>query len=164
VDLAAQRTAWGTSTRVAVAARVLSPGDTLRADDLRWVRLPKAAVPPNATDDVIGRRITASVAVGEVIGPSRLATARSSRLRAKTGPGRVAVPVSIGDVTAVVVDGDDVDVLDASGAIVASDARVLQVGDRQVTVSVERAQLARLATALANPVILALRGPDSGES
>jgi regulator of RNase E activity RraA len=102
-----------------------------------------------------------AVGVGEVIGPSRLTSARVSRLRAKTGAGRVAVPVSIGDVTPVVVDGDVVDVLDASGAVVASSARVLQVADRQVTVSIERDQLALLAPALANPVVVALRGPES---
>jgi hypothetical protein len=81
-----------------------------------------------------------------------------SRLRAKTGASRVAVPVSIGDVTAVVVDGDEVDVLDASGAVVASAATVLQVGDRQVTISVAENEMERLAPALANPVVLALRG------
>jgi Flp pilus assembly protein CpaB len=161
VDLATQRDAWGASTRVAVATRTLNPGDTLRAEDLRWVRLPNAAIPPHTTDRVIGQRITTAVGVGEVIGPSRFTAVRVSRLRAKTGAGRVAVPVSIGDVTAVVVDGDEVDVLDASGAVVASAARVLQVADRQVTVSVKRDQLTLLAPALANPVVLALLGPES---
>jgi Flp pilus assembly protein CpaB len=161
VDLATERDAWGASTRVAVATRTLRAGDTLRADDLHWVRLPNAAIPPNTTDHVVGRRLMTAVGVGEVIGPSRLTSARVSRLRAKTGAGRVAVPVSIGDVTPVVVDGDVVDVLDASGAVVASSARVLQVADRQVTVSIERDQLALLAPALANPVVVALRGPES---
>lgn len=160
VDLASQRAAWGTSTRVAVATKVLRPGDTLRADDLRWVRLPNAAVPVGVTDNIVGRKVTGTVTVGEIIGPSRLATAGVSRLRAKTGPGRVAVPISVGDVTPIVIDGDEVDVLDVSGAVVASAAQVLQVGDRQVTVSVERTQLPLLAPALANPVILALRGPE----
>jgi hypothetical protein len=37
----------------------------------------------------------------------------------------------------------------------------LQVADRQVTVSVKRDQLTLLAPALANPVVLALLGPES---
>jgi Flp pilus assembly protein CpaB len=158
LDLSRERAAWGSSTRVAVAVRPLTAGDTLRADDLRWARLPNAAIPPGANDEVIGRRLTTGVAVGEIVGPSRVAPLRVSRLRAKTGAFRVAVPVSIGDVTAVVVDGDEVDVLDASGAVVASAATVLQVGDRQVTVSVAENEIERLAPALANPVVLALRG------
>ncbi len=159
MNVAEQRNAWGTSMRVAIAARPLSPGDALRADDLRWVRLPMAAVPPGTTDRIIGRRLTAPVSVGEIIGPARISAAGDSRLRAKTGVGRVALPVSVGDVSPVVVEGDEVDVLDSMGNEVASAARVLQVRERQITISVERAQLARLGAALSSPVVVILRGP-----
>ena len=151
VQLRQQRDAWGQSVIAAVSIRTRSTGDVLRADDFRWVRLPRAAVPigaPGRTDEIVGRRLRSAVDVGEVITATRITAAKTSMLRARTGKGNVAVPIVMRDVDAVVVVGDIVDLANGSGEIVASHAEVVRVQDKQVTISLPATALRRLALAL----------------
>ena len=164
VQLGQQRTAWGQSVPAAVAIRTRDTGDVLRADDFRWVRLPRAAVPigaPGRTDEIVGRRLRSTIGVGEVITATRITAAKTSTLRARTGKGNVAVPIVMRDVDAVVVVGDIVDLADGSGEIVATHAEVVRVQDKQVTISLPATALRRLALALSGPITVALVGADS---
>lgn len=164
VQLRAQQAAWGQSVSAAVATRARETGDILRADDFRWVRLPRAAVPtsaPGRSDEIVGRRLRSAVDIGEVITATRLTAAKTSMLRARTGEGNVAVPIVMRDVDAVVVVGDLVDLADGSGEIVASRAEVVRVQDKQITVSLPATQLRRLALALSGPITVALVGADT---
>lgn len=164
VQLRQQRDAWGQSVIAAVSIRTRSTGDVLRADDFRWVRLPRAAVPigaPGRTDEIVGRRLRSAVDVGEVITATRITAAKTSMLRARTGKGNVAVPIVMRDVDAVVVVGDIVDLANGSGEIVASHAEVVRVQDKQVTISLPATALRRLALALSGPITVALVGADS---
>lgn len=162
-----QRAAWGKSVLAPVASRARATGDILRADDLRWTRLPRAAVPlgtPTSRSAVIGRRLLAPVGVGEVIASTRLATLRTSALRSRTGTGRVAVAIVTKDVDPVVVLGDVVDIVDSSGQRVAINAEVVKVQENQVTVSIVTDQLSQLAVAVGGPVTIALIGADGTPS
>lgn len=125
------------TTRVLAAARDLSAGTALRAEDLTPVDLPGAAVPDGAltsSASLAGRLLAAPVRRGEpltdvrVVGPGLLAAVGDRDL--------VAVPVRLADPAAgaLLRPGDRVDVLAAapdgtsgSADVVASGSPVLAV-------------------------------------
>ena len=98
---------------VVVAADDLRAGDVLDADDLRRVRLPRAAVPDAAsrdTDGLVGEELAVDVPRGLVLVPGHLTRSRF----AETAPaGTVAVPVHLADasVAALLRPGDRVDLV-----------------------------------------------------
>ena len=128
------------------------------------MRLPLIAIPPGTPTkptEVIGRRLTANVGIGEVISVARTARPHLSELAAKVALGHVAVPVVVRDVEPVVVVGDRVTVVDASGIAVTNRALVLQAKSDQITLSIPEEELSAMALALAGPVTVAvLSGAD----
>lgn len=98
---------------VAVAARDLPAGTTLRNDDLRVAAMPTRLAPRGRSPDasgLAGRVLAAPVRSGEPVTDVRLVGAGLTSLLAA---GQVAAPVRLADlaVTAVVHAGDRVDVL-----------------------------------------------------
>jgi hypothetical protein len=159
-----QRVAWGTTVRAAQLSRSMRSGDVVRPADVRWVQLPRVAVGVTALTqerDIIGKRLAHSAGIGEIVSRSDIANSSASRLRASTGVGRLAVVVSLREGTPVARVGDEVDVLNTSGVVVAHAARVVQTAERQVTVSVTQQELAAVTVALNGPVVIAVRGEDA---
>ena len=119
---------------VVVAARALTAGSVLTAEDLTTADYPVAVVPAESHPSirkVTGQTLAAPISAGEPITRSRLLGA--SMRRGYTG--LVATPVRISDpsVVALLRIGDVVDVIAASGdpgqdpEVVASGARVIAV-------------------------------------
>jgi Flp pilus assembly protein CpaB len=116
-------------TAVVVAARDISGGSRLRADDLRLAILPSSMVAAGAFTDIsgaVGQTVVVGVPERQVLTPSVLLGAES-----QVGTGKVALPVTFGTSGAVSLlnVGSRVDVLgaDATGSgygVVAADARV----------------------------------------
>jgi Flp pilus assembly protein CpaB len=127
---------------VAAAARDLSGGTTISADDLRMVKVPPESVPDGAITDeaqLTGRVLAVPVRAGETITDVRLV---GPALLAGYGDQLVAAPVRIADAgsAALLQPGDVIDVLAADGVdradgetvarearLVASDVRVVAV-------------------------------------
>jgi len=104
---------------VLVAARDLTAGALLSADDVRRASLPAAAVPPGALSEpaqAVGRTVTGAVRKGELLTDVRLIG--PALLSAVAGPGAVATPVRLADpdATALLRAGDVIDVLAAPTA------------------------------------------------
>jgi pilus assembly protein CpaB len=172
-----------TPTRpVWTAARDLSGGGPLRADDIVLRRLPLPLVPAGALGAgarVVGRMLAAPMRRGEPLTDVRLLA--PPLLAALDRPGLVAVPVRVADgaaAAALTHPGDVVDVLataDLDGAsanapaVVAAAVTVLSVPGRDATgegdaglvvVAVTPEQAAALATAAAGSRLsLVLRRP-----
>ena len=130
------------SAEVAAAARDLSGGTTISADDLRIVKVPPDSVPAGAISDeaqLTGRVLAAPVRAGETITDVRLV---GPALLAGYGNQLVAAPVRIADAgsAALLQPGDLIDVLAADGVggtngeSVASEARLVASDVRVVTV------------------------------
>ncbi|MET4611197.1 Flp pilus assembly protein CpaB [Rhodococcus sp. PvR044] len=126
---------------VVAAARDLTPGLVLRADDVRLVQLGAATVPTGALrgiEDAIGHTLTGPARAGEtltdlrMLGP-RLANAATNSPDARVVPIRLADP----EVTDLLREGDRVDVLtvnsDTEGP--EPDARVLASAATVILVS-----------------------------
>ena len=106
------------TARVAAAARDLSGGTTITADDLRTVRVPPDAVPAGAITDaklLTGRVLAVPVRAGETITDVRLV---GPALLRGYGDRLVATPVRIADAGSarLLRPGDVIDVLAAGGA------------------------------------------------
>lgn len=98
---------------VVVAARDLTAGAVLTADDLRTVRLPRPAVPAAAApraDGLVGEELAVDVPRGLVVVPAHLAR---SRFATPAPDGTVAVPVHLADpaVAGLLRPGDRVDLV-----------------------------------------------------
>ncbi|GAA3711185.1 hypothetical protein GCM10022204_32380 [Microlunatus aurantiacus] len=114
---------------VVTAARTLSGGATVRAEDLDRTQLPPGAVPDGAwtaPDDVIGQTLAGPVPAGQVLTATALLRHRATR------GGTVVAPLPLADdrVSGLLQAGDQVDVLAAdtqSGKtrVVASAVRVV---------------------------------------
>ena len=128
-------------TDVVIAARDLSPGATLTADDVDVERRSATTVPDGAlraVDLVVGTTLAGPARRGEIITDARVLGSRLSGLAA--GPDARVVPLLLAD--AAVLDlirpGDVVDVLgavsaetDAEPRVVAANAIVVLVSARQ---------------------------------
>ena len=128
-------------TDVVIAARDLSPGATLTADDVDVERRSATTVPDGAlraVDLVVGTTLAGPARRGEIITDARVLGSRLSGLAA--GPDARVVPLHLAD--AAVLDlirpGDVVDVLgavsaetDAEPRVVAANAIVVLVSARQ---------------------------------
>ena len=128
-------------TDVVIAARDLSPGATLTADDVDVERRSATTVPDGAlraVDLVVGTTLAGPARRGEIITDARVLGSRLAGLAA--GPDARVVPLHLAD--AAVLDlirpGDVVDVLgavsaetDAEPRVVAANAIVVLVSARQ---------------------------------
>lgn len=145
----------GEQRDIVVAARDLSPGVALRADDVAVRRRPASTIPDgaaNAVDGVIGATLAGPSRRGEVLTDARVLGSRLAGL--SVGPDARAVPLHLADtaVLDLIRPGDVVDVLGALSAdpeahpqVVAHDAVVVLVstaspahgagGDRVVLVA-----------------------------
>jgi Flp pilus assembly protein CpaB len=130
------------SAEVAAAARDLSGGTTISADDLQIVKVPPDSMPAGAITDeeqLTGRVLAGPVRAGETITDVRLV---GPALLAGYGDQLVAAPVRIADAgsAALLQPGDVVDVLAADGVggadveSVVSEARLVASDVRVVTV------------------------------
>lgn len=117
---------------VVVADRDLAAGTVVGAGDLAEVRAPEALVPSGVlpAEEVVGRTLTGPVRAGEPVTDVRVV--RDSLLAGY--PGRVAVPVRVGDAEAAALlrAGDRIDLLAArpegdAAAVLARDVPVLAV-------------------------------------
>jgi Flp pilus assembly protein CpaB len=152
----------GAPADVVVAARDLSPGMMLAADDVRIERLPAATLPDGAQVDlakVVGATLAGPTRRGEVLTDVRVLGSRLAGLAA--GPGARIVPLHLAD--AAILDlirpGDVVDVLgalsadtDAEPRVVATDAIVVLVSAKQKTAGAanDRVVLVALPASAAN--------------
>ncbi|KUI40864.1 flagellar biosynthesis protein FlgA [Mycobacterium sp. GA-1199] len=151
---------------VVVAARDLSPGSKLTADDVRREKLDAATVPEGVQSEVsavVGATLAGPVRRGEALTDVRLLTPRLAESAA--GPTARIVPLSL-DETAVldlIRPGDVVDVLAASGEsdtrprVVASDAIVVLVSEKPsgTSAGTDRVVLVALPAHAANEVAAA---------
>lgn len=156
-----ERGRWGPSTPVAVATRDLAPGAVIGVDDVTLAPRPREMVPDDATDDVVGRVVTAPIAPGEVV--------LGRRLAGGTGPlalldaGAVAFAVPVDTATPPLRPGDRVDVFapvdsgsrSAVGATrIARRAVVVAVDERRVLLGVDGPSAPVVARALLDTAVV----------
>ena len=129
-----------TLREVVVAARDLSPGVTLRADDVLLTKRPAAWIPDgaaNTVETVVGATLAGPSRRGEVLTDARILGSRLTGL--STGPDARVVPLHLAD--AAVLDlirpGEVVDVLGAPTADVDAHPRVVASNAVVVLVSPE---------------------------
>lgn len=156
-----------TLREVVVAARDLSPGITLGAEDVSLTKRPSAWIPDGAADSVetvVGATLAGPSRRGEVLTDARILGSRLTGLSA--GPDARVVPLHLADgaVLDIIRPGDVVDVLGAPAAepdahprVVASNAVVVLVSpeskapgpanDRVVLVALPPASATALAGA-----------------
>jgi Flp pilus assembly protein CpaB len=129
----------GDQTDIVVAARDLSPGIALTADDVRLEKRLAATVPDGSqatVDKIVGSTLAGPARRGEVLTDVRLLGPRLARSAA--GPDARIVPLHLADTALLdlVRPGDVVDVLaaaddDADPRVVATDAVVVLVSEKQ---------------------------------
>lgn len=174
----AEADAWGTKRRVWVVEREVDAGAVIGATDVELVQRPKGVVPFGALDgesSPIGEATRVALARGEVVLVQRLAGRGAHGLAALVPPGRRAIALRNDETLPSVRPGDRVDVIatfdvadaaegspDTSAApsfAVASDAEVLSVSPRTITIAVAQREASRVAFALARAAVtVALRG------
>lgn len=154
----------GEHRHTVVAARDLSPGAAVAADDIRIENRLAATLPDGSQSDtgaVVGATVAGPVRRGEVITDVRLLGARLTQSAA--GPDARVVPLHLADnaVLDLVRAGDVVDILaapmsDAGAAprVIATDAIVVSVSarPRTPTAAGDRVVLVALPVAAANAV------------
>jgi Flp pilus assembly protein CpaB len=166
----ATRAAWGERREVAVAARDLAPGHVLRAQDLRAVELPAAALPPDPLGvGSVGRTVRSAVYEGEVLTQPHVGRDGAAGVAALLPEGDRAVAVPLSDVGAPPLRvGQRVDLLAVvatgegsgpqAGPLVRA-APVLHVDRQAATVAVDEADAPRVAAALALGAITVVVAP-----
>lgn len=149
--------------RVPVMIRDRPTGSVVRAEDFAWKDLPRVAVAPatpRSAAEIAGRRLVSSIGAGELVTATRLSRGRTSALRARIGEGRFAAAISIRENRPRLSSGDEVDVVDASGAIAAKRTVVVQTDGETITLSVGADDLRSLTRALGGPILLVARGEE----
>ncbi|MDH6676270.1 Flp pilus assembly protein CpaB [Rhodococcus sp. LBL1] len=151
---------------VVVAARDLTPGHVVTADDVRTVARSRADLPDAAVADpgaVVGRTVSSPVRGGEILTDVRLLGPRLAEAAAGSADARV-VPVRLSDagLAKFIREGDRVDVLTVDAAHDAGTSRpatatVLASGATVVLVTPEQASGARRDQV----VMLALPAPEA---
>lgn len=170
--------AWGVERRVWVVQRAVRAGEVIATSDARLERRPKGVVPEGALDaesSPIGEATRVDLRTGEVVLTQRLAGLGAHGVAALVVAGRRAIAfkndesipaLRVGDRVDVLATFDVADALGTSDATtpapsfaVASDAEVLTVSARTITISVAVKEAPRVAFALARAAVtLALRG------
>jgi Flp pilus assembly protein CpaB len=169
----------GHTRDVWVVRRAIAAGDVFETGDAVVMSRPRGLVPSGALDAAstpIGEATRVAVVPGEVVLTERLAGRGARGIAAVVPPGYRAVALPIDEAMPVVQPGDRVDVLATfdvgsaadepgeSGApsfAVATNAEVLAVSARTITLSVIAKDAPRVAFALAKAAVtVALRGPE----
>jgi Flp pilus assembly protein CpaB len=163
--------AWGSEREVWVVQRAVDAGDVIAAAAVRRTRVPRGVVPDGALDGAtspIGEATRVALARGEVVLTKRLAGRGAHGVAAMVAPGYRAVALPYDDQMPALNVGDRIDVLatfdleaeeGAPSFPVATNAEVLMVSDRAVTIAVDADDAARVAFALSRGAIaVALRG------
>ena len=150
----------GAQTDIVVAARDLSPGVELTAADVRLEKRLATTVPDGASrtvDTVVGSTLAGPARRGEMLTDVRLLGPRLAQLSA--GPDARIVPLHLSDTALLdlVRPGDVVDVLaaaddDTDPRVVASDAVVVLVSEKQKGPGGDRVVLVALPAHAANDV------------
>jgi Flp pilus assembly protein CpaB len=155
----------GDQAQVVVAARDLSPGTALTADDLRLENRLAPTIPDGSQSDVgriVGSTLAGPARRGEVLTDVRLLSRRLAESAA--GPDARIVPVHPADsaLADLVRPGDVVDVVAASESaapsnpkgpsVIATDAIVVLVSAKQKAATSDRVVLVALPAASANAV------------
>ncbi|MEU6559009.1 RcpC/CpaB family pilus assembly protein [Nocardia nova] len=159
---------------VVVAARELTPGRILAADDLRRTDLPAAVVPAGAVTDparLVGATSTGAVHTGEILTDLRVVSPRLAAAATGAADARI-VPMRLADnaVTAILRPGDRVDVVAADDPPADTDtdthqrrapvARTLAGDAAVVLVSGTAATGAARAPAASERIVLLALDPD----
>lgn len=160
--------ALGPMVRVPVAARAAEAGVVLEADDVRWRRVPRGAVPRAAVSaEPVGGTTLIPVAEGEVLLRAKLAPegVRGAAALVPVGSLALAVPSTEGE-RPPLRRLDRVDLLaaaDEGGATaVAIGALVVDVGADVVTVAVTAEEAPAVAYAVARGVVTLALSPWAG--
>jgi Flp pilus assembly protein CpaB len=155
----------GDRAQVVVAARDLSPGSALTADDLRLEKRLVPTIPDGSQADigaVVGSTLAGPARRGEVLTDVRLLSRRLAESAA--GPDARIVPLHPADsaLADLVRPGDVVDVVAASettaqsnpkgSSVIATDAIVVLVSAKQKAATGDRVVLVALPAASANAV------------
>jgi Flp pilus assembly protein CpaB len=155
----------GDRAQVVVAARDLSPGAALTADDLRLEKRLVPTIPDGSQSDidtVVGSTLAGPARRGEVLTDVRLLSRRLAE--SAVGPDARIVPVHPADsaLADLVRPGDVVDVVAASEtasqsnpkgpSVIATDAIVVMVSAKQKAATNDRVVLVALPAASANAV------------
>lgn len=109
-------------TKILVAARALTPGTSIKTDDLAWHDWPAAMLDPayirataRGTEKFTGHIVRTEIVAGEPITAERIVAPDSrSALAAMTNPGSRAVSISLNPtsgVSGLIMPGDRVDVV-----------------------------------------------------
>jgi pilus assembly protein CpaB len=159
--VATQATETRTVHVIVVRSRSVPAGRALRGDDVAIRSVPQQLVPADASRsirEVIGRAATEPLVAGEIIRSARLGARHREGVARFLTTGRRAVAVPITEGALALHQRDHVDLLAtlpaevAGGApesrLVASDALVVDVTEKRVTVSVTAAEAAMVATAI----------------
>lgn len=170
---------WGTQEWVWVMRRSVPAGATVETGDVARERRPARVIPQGALDgsaSPIGEASRVALVPGEVVLTARLAGRGAAGLAALVGPGQRAISMRSDESTPTVRPGDRVDVIatfdvgDGAGAdaesgpnapsfAVATNAEVVMVSARAVTLAVTSREAPRVAFALARAAVtLAVRG------
>jgi Flp pilus assembly protein CpaB len=158
---------YGEVVEVPVVVRLVPAGSVVAGDDVERRPLPRALVPGGVAEEAVGRVAADALRPGEVVLEARLGGSGSGPA-ALLQPGERALVVPIDERSPALSVGDHIDVLapDDSAAPssparrVARSARVIAVGDVQVTIALPLADLGGVARAvLDGAVALALVGP-----
>jgi Flp pilus assembly protein CpaB len=167
--------AWGSERTVWVVQRAVAAGDTVAAASVQRTRLPRGVIPDGALDAAtspVGDAARVALARGEVVLAQRLAGRGAGGVAAmlRAGWRALALPndehiplLRVGDRVDVIATfnvGDDLQSADAAPSVaVATNAEVLAVAPRTLTVAVATDDASRVAFALAKgAVTVALRG------
>ncbi len=159
-----------TTVTVLVARAALPAGTVLAPEHLASLALPPEAVPEGALlapGDAVGRTLAGPTAARSVV---TAASVSSGRRLARPGHVVVALPVTDEAIASLVGPGVRLDVLDAAGAVVASDVPVVAPPDtpggtglgfgassRSVLVEVPHAVAATLSSLGATSLTVAVR-------
>lgn len=153
--------AYGSTRTAFVARHRIDPGVEVGRDDVERRELPVAVIPDGTNSDPVGRTAIETVHPGEPVLDARLAPEGIQGQVAMIQPAHHGLAIPLDVPTPTLAVGDQVDIL--GGRTVTTVVRgvtVIDVSETAVTVAVADPDLAAVAQALVDGVvILALAGP-----
>jgi pilus assembly protein CpaB len=161
----------GAGTEVVVAARDLQVGEKIQENDVKSVRIPTDAVPPNVfhlKTSAVGRGVILPIAKGEFILPTKVAGENAgSGLPALIPPGMRAVSVRVNEIVAVagfVLPGTRVDVLLTGNPTGANEQQTTTVLENVAVIATgQRLEHNSAGDPQTAPVITLLVSPDDAQ-
>ena len=163
------RRAWGTVRSTPVATGDLAPGRVITSSDVHFVDRPIALLPNAISESPIGRTVSRTILRNEVIVDERLSGGATTGPAALLDEHSVAFAIQIENATPPVLVGDHVALFAPAETAVTSgraagpalqltsDAMVIAMNDRTVSVAVDFDEAPSVAKALlASSVVIAL--------